>query len=202
MKLSDAQVSLDMHSQKKCLDCNGTGLVKLQSDPASPVDQEYCPCRQPTAVLTVRGTGETREGLADLTRNKWWCRECDRWMNDSPCNHLDIALHGTEITRRCLRWTGEEPLDLMALAEADPECPKCSNRHQGPRPGYVYAGEEGEISEPCPCLSLPGVDGVVIVDTFARLQGVHWLQRYERNRRLDDVNVAAERMGLEVEYAD
>lgn len=116
----------------------------------------------PTAVLTVRGTEEAREGLFS-----------GKNQTTSPLDRL-CASHGA--CRRALEWTGEEPLDLMELAEAVLDCDYCHGS------GVVISGDY------CSCLRLPRVDGLIVA---ARDLG-----HIEVQRAIGD----AERLGIDVEY--
>lgn len=175
------ELAFQLLPEPGCIRCEGRG----KNYSAVHGDFRPCPCRQPTAVLRVRGTAEAREGLRDLVDIRSYCEMCGSLDPDACEDHLSDE---GRITCRILEWTGEEPLDLMALAEAEIEGCDCLGGHD-PR-------ECGGLTT----YSLPGVDGVIVA-THASGCSAHLTHCPQCNRE-EEVVFDAERLGLEVEYAD
>lgn len=178
-------LAFQMRPQPGCSECDGYGLVSRRGGPGRYVGRETepCPCRQPTAILTVRGTAEAREGLPRLRGDWKKCLpecQCERGFTGPDESERTRSTHRAGpfrlITRRLLKWTGEEPLDLLELAEVYVEGCDCLGGHD-PR-------ECGGLAS----YSIPGVDGLIVPDDYG-----HCFEEREWERQ-------ALRMGLEVEY--
>lgn len=178
----------------ECELCAGSGKYNTETQDEEGFDQWlHCPCNPiPTAVLRIgpeQGVEGLRAELLYFTKIRQYCENNGEWYVEGLTFDFPCDGHH-EIQRRVLRLN-------LAPPGPDPGCEECGNRHQGPRPGEIYAGSEGEVSEPCPC-HRPGLTGAQVLEVLESIKGLH--PSVLEDRRLRRVYIE-EDLGITIEVA-